>query len=199
VTQLPESIRTMDDRLASLEASNRRLKRGLASVVVIGLGAIGLGAGQPGWGSGSGQNPPREEIRDEVVNEVIKADGGVVDTIRAKRVIIVDDDGEPKIVLGANDNGQAAIVLVGPEKMVTLNASLEDNAESPGPVLVFEGTSGRVSLMCINDLGPLLIMQDQNSATRVFIGPTDDGISGVIELNNPSTDALLRLVPGMDD
>ena len=200
MTQLPESIRNIDDRLASLEASNRRLKRGLVAVVAVGLGDIGISAGQPGWGSGSGKDQPKEDIRDAIVDKAdADVDEKVVDTIRVRRLLVVDDAGEPKIIMDTNDDGQASLVLAGPEKLVTLNASLDGDPASPGPVFVMNGTSGRVSLVCIDGIGPVMLMQDENTAMKVFIGSTDDGASGVIQLINPSTSEEIRLVPGEDD
>lgn len=71
-------MKTLEDRLAVLEATNTRLRMGFYSLVGLIAVCFTLGAAQKGDA---------------------KADGDVAEEIKAKRLVIVDDDGVERIVL----------------------------------------------------------------------------------------------------
>ncbi|MFO1043293.1 MAG: hypothetical protein U0941_15980 [Planctomycetaceae bacterium] len=71
-------MKTFEDRLAVLEATNTRLRMGFYSLIGLIAMCFTLGAAPKG---------------------AAKADGDVADEIKAKRLVIVDDDGGERIVL----------------------------------------------------------------------------------------------------
>jgi len=71
-------MQNVEDRLASLEAQNRWLKRGVGSIVCLLFVIVTLGAADK-----------KKKAADEPVQ----------DEVRAKRIVVVDDDGNERIVL----------------------------------------------------------------------------------------------------
>src|SRR5256712_7016511 len=92
-----DALACLAERLDRLERAHRRWKLASSATVLMLLSAIGLGAAAP-------RSP-------QPIPEAIPM-GSVVDEVRAKRVVLMEDTGKVRAVLGAATRGAVSLELL---------------------------------------------------------------------------------------
>jgi hypothetical protein len=96
---------------------------------------------------------------------------GTVKEIRAKSIILEDENGIPRAVLGALKDGPGLTLF---DKNGTARAVLAVLKDGPGLMLHDESGDIRAALGVLKD-GPTLALYNKNSANRVGLTVTKDG------------------------
>ena len=133
---------TTEERIERLEQNNRRLLAGLVTVILLGIG----------------------------VAAIPKPGGDVVDEVRARAFILVDDNGKTRAALLVSTNGPGLYLLDGNKQArVSLDISKDMSGLAdcaPGLVLADKNGTLRVQLVTSQN-DSWLQLSDKNNTRRV--------------------------------
>ena len=152
---------TTDERIENLEkglASARRLNRWLLAAVGLALGVWIL----------AGTFGPR--------TAGAEGGAGVVDKVRAKNFVLVDDAGKPRAMLCMDKDGA---MLGLSDKNGNPRAMLSMGKEGPMLGLVDENGKDRATLAAAKG-GSMLSLSDENGKTRAMLGAFKEGTGLVL-------------------
>ncbi len=149
-------LRSLERRMTALETQNRQLRRGLALAVTAALALPVLAAFTP---LGQLQDPvdaPQAAVPEVVVPEV-------VEELRARRLVLVDERGEERVVAGVDAKNTARLTIH--DDAGTERVRIGVDARAAFALLRDEQGRKRVGMAC--DAFPHLMLLDSHQKQRI--------------------------------